>query len=242
MEVNHTHTNHYNRNLRSYVYEFFMLFLAVTAGFFVENIRESSIERHREKDYMRSLVTDIKTDTVYISQVNEKLQLQIKGMDSLLKLLEAPHSLQFNSKLYHYSFGYLNSLALFTKSDRTIVQLRNSGGLRLIRRSDISDSIASYYGSIENVEYNNTFNLAQFNRILELEKELFSFKILRKKVSNVDEINFPLLNKDPAKLELFYNEVLIYAANLQGYISITNDLKKQASLLLKALTKEYKIK
>src|SRR5687768_10481992 len=44
MEVHHHPHVHHSTKWKSYLYEFLMLFLAVTAGFFVENQREHYIE------------------------------------------------------------------------------------------------------------------------------------------------------------------------------------------------------
>jgi hypothetical protein len=44
-----------------------MLFLAVFSGFLAENIREQSVERHREKQFMQSLLSDLSTDTTTIA-------------------------------------------------------------------------------------------------------------------------------------------------------------------------------
>ena len=40
-----------------------MLFLAVFLGFIAENIRESSVERRQEMEYIHSMINDLKTDT-----------------------------------------------------------------------------------------------------------------------------------------------------------------------------------
>ena len=58
MEV-HQHTHTPRKKWTHYFWEFLMLFLAVTLGFFVENQREHFIEHKREKEYIRSLVKDI---------------------------------------------------------------------------------------------------------------------------------------------------------------------------------------
>ena len=64
MEV-HKHPHHvtHKKKWGEYLLEFFMLFLAVFLGFVAENIRETSVESHREKEYMESLINDIKADT-----------------------------------------------------------------------------------------------------------------------------------------------------------------------------------
>ena len=40
-----------------------MLFLAVFAGFLAENQREHYVEHQREKQYIRSMIEDLQTDT-----------------------------------------------------------------------------------------------------------------------------------------------------------------------------------
>ena len=51
MEV-HKHPHHvtHKKKWAEYVLEFLMLFLAVFLGFVAENIRETSVERHQEKN------------------------------------------------------------------------------------------------------------------------------------------------------------------------------------------------
>src|SRR5215510_11150206 len=63
MEV-HAHPHTERKRLRHYLFEFFMLFLAVFAGFLAENQREHIVEHQREKQYMVSLIEDLETDTV----------------------------------------------------------------------------------------------------------------------------------------------------------------------------------
>src|SRR5688572_18794117 len=67
MEVHHhAHHTHEKRNWRSYFWEFLMLFLAVTLGFFVENQREHYIENLRAKEYSKALIQDLQNDRVAI--------------------------------------------------------------------------------------------------------------------------------------------------------------------------------
>ena len=52
-----------------YLLEFLMLFLAVFLGFIAENIRETSVEHHKEKQFIISLMNDIKADTARIKNI-----------------------------------------------------------------------------------------------------------------------------------------------------------------------------
>ena len=58
MEV-HAHTHTPRKKWTHYFWEFLMLFLAVTLGFFVENQREHYIENKRERQYMHSFYEDL---------------------------------------------------------------------------------------------------------------------------------------------------------------------------------------
>jgi hypothetical protein len=67
MDIHH-HPHTERKKWTHYFWEFFMLFLAVTLGFFVENQREHFIEHQREKQYMVSLVEDLETDTAELKK------------------------------------------------------------------------------------------------------------------------------------------------------------------------------
>jgi len=59
MEVHH-HPNVEKKNFKEYFLEFLMIFLAVTMGFFAENIREYHSERRQEREYVQSMINDLK--------------------------------------------------------------------------------------------------------------------------------------------------------------------------------------
>ena len=49
-----------SKGIKEYFLEFLMIFLAVTMGFFAKNIREMISDSEREKDFMKSLIKDIR--------------------------------------------------------------------------------------------------------------------------------------------------------------------------------------
>ena len=56
MEVHH-HPRVEKKNFKEYVLEFLMIFLAVTLGFFAENIREHFVNSEKEKNYMEGMTS-----------------------------------------------------------------------------------------------------------------------------------------------------------------------------------------
>jgi hypothetical protein len=244
MEVHVRPQENKNLKIKLFLYEFFIIFLAVSLSFIVENIRERYIEHHQEVQYVNSLINDIKLDTLQLTMVMKANKNNIRGIDTLLRKLEIPNSQKIVNHLYYYSFRYLNSLDNFTHTDRTISQLKNAGGLRLIQSKAASDSIIAYYGSVQNVELNGDYCFKVFYDLSKQQKELFDFKIIRTGVIHhlLTNSSLKLLSNDPRKIDLYYNEVLYYGGTLNSYRNTTQMLKKQATNLLETLKKEYNIK
>jgi hypothetical protein len=228
---------------KDYFFDFFMLFLAVTLGFFVNNLNENLSERQREKQYMTSLINDLIIDTVQIQEIHSSIVSQINGIDSLMHILENKDQNNFINNLYYYSFKYLNSASFFTSSDRTISQLKSAGGLRLIQKKDESDNIVQYYSSSENVEYNTEYCLKEFYKIMDSEREMFDFGILRgHKIDTLRYLaNLKLLIDDPLRINHFYNQILMYMSALMNYNLLLTDLKKEAESLLSFTRESYDI-
>ena len=59
-----------------------MLFLAVFLGSLAENRREHGIERHREKDYMESLLVDVAVDHSSSVNLDASIFQQVKKIDT----------------------------------------------------------------------------------------------------------------------------------------------------------------
>ena len=65
----------------------FMLFLAVFSGFLAEYFLEHIVERHREKEFIQSMVMDLKDDTAKIHRVVNFNKEQTRGLDTLFTIL-----------------------------------------------------------------------------------------------------------------------------------------------------------
>ena len=145
MEV-HAHTHTPRKKWTHYFWEFLMLFLAVFCGFMAENIREHQIERKREKQYIQSLLQDLKQDTTFL---NFALGLHDKGckmIDTLILLLKSKDRNQSAGKIYFLARSIPFNDIPIVILDKTFDQLKSSGTLRLIHNVSILDSISAYYG------------------------------------------------------------------------------------------------
>src|SRR6187397_2522564 len=132
-----------------YFWEFLMLFLAITLGFFVENQREHYIEGKRGKQYIRSMIEDLKTDTAKLYFISAEFKRISIAIDTLLYHFDdfgKGNPIQFKRQ-----YDLLHNFPDFIYTDRTIQQLKNSGGLRLIHGA-ASDSIINYDSQVQDLK------------------------------------------------------------------------------------------
>lgn len=147
MEV-HTHTHTPRKKWTHYFWEFLMLFLAVFCGFLAEYQLEHYIEKQRAKQYISSLYEDLKIDNRQLESVIPIFKEKDKRLDTMLKLIKGISKMTGANGLYKYWMepeGYPD----FIYTDRTIQQLKNSGGLRLITNKAVSDSIVAYDATVK---------------------------------------------------------------------------------------------
>src|SRR5688500_16785193 len=103
MEVHHTaHRPKKEKHFKHYLFEFLMLFLAVSAGFLVENQREHYVENKREKVFIKSFVEDLKQDTAKIASNTQLRNSKILVIDSLIKVLNGPDPNRDGPSVYYW--------------------------------------------------------------------------------------------------------------------------------------------
>lgn len=144
MEVHHHSNVHHSKKWKDYLYEFIMLFLAVFCGFLVENWREHLVEHERERQYMQSFIYDLENDTMNLNAGFPLKDERIKAIDSIFIFFQLnPDVKKISGNVYRYmQRSYWDRH--YRRNSTTIDQLKNAGGMRLIRDKIVSDSIAAY--------------------------------------------------------------------------------------------------
>ncbi len=125
MEVHHPHDITHKKKWGEYLLEFFMLFLAVTMGFFVENQREHYIEKQRARQYAVSLIEDLKADTAELNRSVSGTKKSVSEVDTLLAELNKPTALQNDTLLQHLT-AKLPRFNFYDPQLGTYNQIKNS--------------------------------------------------------------------------------------------------------------------
>jgi hypothetical protein len=149
MEVHH-HPHVEKKNFKEYFLEFLMIFLAVTMGFFAENIREHFVNKEKEKQYIKSFYEDLSNDEIELPGLIHAIQhQQILPADSLPGLLANATGTTRANDIYRFLrvITRQQNISVFVTS-RTMEQLKNAGEMRLISNKQIADSLVDYYKNI----------------------------------------------------------------------------------------------
>ena len=161
MEV-HSHTHSENSSLhkkkwKHYLWEFLMLFLAVTLGFFVENQRDHYIEHQREIEFAKMLYTELSDDSVVAAS---KLNIRLKkenDMDYLNNFFRDSSLTSLPHDFYpaYTTSAYLANTYSFEPKDGILSQLRNSGSLRYFKNTTMQKLFGEISVCINNMRYRN---------------------------------------------------------------------------------------
>src|SRR5262252_452086 len=152
MEVHkHPHDVAHKKNWSEYVLEFFMIFLAVFLGFLAENQREHLVERHRERDYISTMINDLRLDTAWFNTVKKSTTKRLQNIDSVILFLSGPPKKEIPVNIYQNMRESIEQL-IFIPYSGTISQLKNAGGLRLITNRKAVDLIEDYDRLMERLD------------------------------------------------------------------------------------------
>ncbi len=258
MEVHH-HTHTPRKKWTHYFWEFLMLFLAVTVGFFVENMREHYIERQRVKQYARSLSYDLANDTSMINLVLFRINRNIRMTDTLAAYLrQRPYD-----QVRNINFFVLSSVDRYppyTWSRATIEQIKNSGSLRYFDEENLVKAISAYDAFTRHMDEDQIADDEMANRASALRSQVVDMDYpkdfimdLRNNVDSMmntdylrqllEEDNRVLITRDLSVVRVFLNEKI----NLRKHLMIRTTeelprLKEDATQLIGMLKEKFKFK
>ena len=252
MEVHHPHHVTHKKKWGEYLLEFLMLFLAVFLGFVAENFREHQDEKEKAKQYIESFYDDLKIDTsrvsVYVGYEDVKLEAFTNLPNCYSTILH-----KGNSKTCLLDLIKNTSINKpFKSTERTLNQLFNAGGFRLLSKED-ADSILVYQGEYEDfLDFQSTFyqqaqdNIrAIFNKLINFSAHQQMFKPDKNQmVSALQDSNVSdpvLFSNDKALLNQYFNELeLYYRASFNHKIRLLH-LKENQTRLIQYLKNKYRL-
>jgi hypothetical protein len=250
MEVHH-HAHTPRKKWNHYLWEFIMLFLAVFCGFLAEYQLEHTIEKDRELQYMKSILSDLVADTVHLSEGFPRKEERIKAIDSLFDYFYVNKDKKIIPAYVHNLMRRTSWDRAYDRNNITMTQLKNAGNMRLIRKKNVADSILSYDFLWERADsyYKQTYwnNSAVVNDYIK--KIISDYSLLPYYKANTTTA--ARLEGEAAGISLTINTTLLleylnHLHKLKATITqdkeFYQDIEKSARRLIDLIKKEYRLR
>ena len=222
-----------------------MIFLAVSLGFMAESLRENIGDREKERQYIVSLVNDLKADT---ANLNNAIDSNIVKKDSLKALLSLSWrnltDKDVRKSLYMYTAIWVGRWYMFGSQDATMMQLKNGGGLRLIRRDHVADSIALYDNEMKDVFEAGQLYREAYIAGMQAADEVIDYTVFNNPAydevwKGAPKVLLPLVTEDKQKTQVFYNKINFEIGATNNYIQNMKDRLPNMVRLIAFLQREY---
>lgn len=245
MEVHHhPQLKHEPKPWKEYILEYLMIFLAVMTGFFAESYREHLSDKHREHEYMISMVEDLRSDTSALAAFVAHEKSRVVMADSLIKLLYSANVKQEGNDVYFFARN-ISIVDQVIFNDRTRQQLKNSGSMRLLSSLKVSNGIMAYDQGLRETE----FQMSQIELLRQSYREaaekIFDMRVFNDMLhgGKIEKpINNPqLFSTDAASVNVCVGTIQYVknAAIIQSRAA--GKLLTEAGELIKIIKEEYKL-
>src|SRR5579862_6225121 len=245
MEVHH-HPNVERKGFKEYILEGLMIFLAVTLGFFAESIREKIADKEKERDYIAAMIEDARTDTANIQnaiRLNNKRSYYLDSLGTICNNYDVAR--YADSTIYILYRAGLVHPSFVSPTERTLLQLKNSGGMRLIRIKEAVDSIIMYDDAAKKLIDQQAYYEMYQNKSVDLAIQIFDFQYFNfrnKKgllANGKSYSGVTMLSRDKIKLMAFGNLIDLYNGVVNFYTVRLQEMNDHAVNLINTLKKDY---
>ena len=224
-------------------WEFLMLFIAITLGFFVENYREGLYDKEKEKEIIVSFINDIEEDIKELDIVIQRREIRETRIDSILYILNNDLQDNFGRNLYYYA-RYLPRPFVFWANNTTNEELKYSGNFILIKNQKIIDALLEYDDNYVFIDFIRKREEYLVRRLFDQMNVIFDPKVFNE--MNIYDIEFVYPSGNP-KINTKKREVInIFLSNLHyvktvnvGQLGLFKKHQKRAKEILELLKKEY---
>lgn len=247
MEVHHHGHLHSNNKWKEYLFQFFMLFLAVFCGSLAEWQLEHQIEHRHEKEFMSDLLQDLQSDTAVIQHTIIFGRKVCDKKEALCDFIFNEKIVGQINRLYELNEGS-SRVVQARFEDRTSSQLKNSGGMRLIRQKAVADSIREYWNRCKILD-----NIAERMEMIRIKESDLYVRIFNSSFYSYSDKSNPLnseikvkpgaklIDNDPRLLMEYANRGAISARVLNNYIRTLKEAKITAVRLMEVIRDKYQI-
>lgn len=246
MEVHH-HAHTSRKKWTHYFWEFLMLFLAVFCGFLAEYRLEHKIEKDRELQFIKSMISDLQEDEAMIKTNIANYQSRISLMDSFLTYLINDSLVKSKGDDIYYMARVGPRIKPFVPNNKTFEQLKNSGSFRLIRKNETANRIMEYYNKFPLILTLESIYFEEFSDYKSIAIKLFDpivFRNMEMPDGNImRNANNPQLRPHNPELLKDFGVCIVYLNGTnRSLVPAQEDLLNAGSKLITFLREKYRLK
>jgi exopolyphosphatase/pppGpp-phosphohydrolase len=234
-----------SKRLKAYFFEGVMIFLAVLLGFFAENMREETADGNREKQFIRSLIDNLKADSIVFVNRDSALHDRIAFMDTLNNFLT---NKQENRKAEAYLMArYATRTTKYKPGQSTLNYLSNSSIYASISDSEVKANIQRYESNANLLQSLIQTEEDQGLLLYPLISQVFDAAIFLKikQVGNRFEKpkgNPALLPSDPIAVNQLVYHLYLRRSQFYSQATTQNTLESERRELVRFLEQKYTLR
>ena len=196
---------------------------------------------------MRSLLEDLQTDTATINRVHKRALTQLVFLDSLIESgAHLPVKGDDINKLYFLQ-GKTTRFLNIHFEDGTSSQLKNAGGMRLIRKEEVAKTIREYWDHIETLyRVRDRLELAG-ETVADVSSRIFYSNYFILNENPVDRLigikpGAKFIYDDQRLIAEYINRIATKALRTKIYLAELEDGLRSANKLMEIIKEEYHLK
>jgi hypothetical protein len=257
MEVHpHGHV-HSDKKWKEYLFQFLMLFIAITLGFLVENQRDHYLESVRAEELGKTLYEELRSDSVNLDKVIVNRLNKEQHISYVADYIKDSSLTNLPPAFYpHFTWAlFMSTYIIFEPKDGMLEQLKNSGSLRYFRNIEIQKAVGDYSVALNNLRKrmereNDLLNTVNRDMLLKYYDHSWNDKVTKNgELATADALNnydgsipAKILNAGSMNREEVYNYLVYYKIVLRSTRNIQMRIYKEESKKLTALLKkEYSL-
>jgi len=226
------------RNWKSYLKEFFMLFLAISLGFFVENQRESYVEKKSAEILAQSMLEDLNQDRIALEESIRFVKEKDLAIENFLRMLHASEE-SWDTLAFYKSMTTVFTTFPFSPTDGTYAQMKSSGTLRYFNQM-LVNKMNAYDNQLKKTVFRDEIVEKAEWELVPVAATLVNFEVtgeLRFSKPVTKEMYIKI--KDKNMLDVFINKVVTVRTMMGRSLQEYEEQLKSAEALVNLLQTEY---
>jgi hypothetical protein len=253
MEV-HAHSHTSRKKWTHYFWEFLMLFLAVSLGFYAENTREGILHNKEVKSQLNSMLSDLQSDITLFDSVTDRNRFGAEMADTVVELLHS--DITNTTQIYYAARTVTANVGYYYTNSKSYDQLKSAGLLRYIKNKGLLDSIGSYYVSFQWLAKQIDLLLLKLDEIHKGNARLFDSYVFQQMIStriigaaslggqktviSKPAVKPDFLSSDAKDINTVSLNYHYYSTTIKFYVRMGNALQTRAKELIEIIKKEYR--